>query len=364
MLSVIIPTRNRSERLRIALHSFEMQASAEHHFEVIVVDNGSTDGTKQVVAEFASRKANVRYVYDELPDLHVGRHRGLREAKGDILIYVDDDIEAFPTLLEAIWDAFSDLEIVLVGGKCLPRFQADPPEWLSAMWEPNAQGDRILAYLSLVDLGERTKVVNPQLVFGCNFSIRRSVLVEAGGFHPDGMPQELIRFRGDGETYVSSFISAKGYQTLYHPEASVYHQVPEERMSLDYFCWRAFNEGISNSYTAVRNSHGLGLEVHANSEKLKEDDGMAGRIWRKAFHHVAISSRLRFEMRRMMNRVRGQGVDPSMAVEDHARAIAVAYENGYTYHQRLVQESEELLSWALRPSYLDGRLPLSTNCSN
>jgi glucosyl-dolichyl phosphate glucuronosyltransferase len=358
VLSVVIPTRNRSERLGLALRSFEMQSLTDRDFEMIVVDNGSTDGTRQVVEEFASRIAHVRYVYDELPGLHVGRHRGFSEANGDILVYVDDDIEAFPTLLKAIWEAFADVETVLVGGKCLPNFEAEPPEWLSGMWGPNAQGDRILSYLSLVDLGEIPKVVNPLLVPGCNFSIRRSVLAEAGGFHPDGMPQELIRFRGDGETYVSNFIFAKGYKALYYPKASVYHQVPAERMTLDYFCRRAFSQGISDSFAAIRESHGLDLRT--SPESRKEDSGTIGLIWRKAFRHAVrvIPSKLRFEISSVIRSFRGRVVaGRSRAAEDLARAIAVAYHNGYTYHQHSVQESKELLSWVLRKSYWDGRLP-------
>jgi glucosyl-dolichyl phosphate glucuronosyltransferase len=358
MLSVVIPTRNRSERLGVVLRSFEMQSLTNRDFEIIVVDNGSTDRTRQVVEESASRIANVRYVYDELPGLHVGRHRGFSEAHGDILVYVDDDIEAFPTLLKAIRDAFTDLEIMLVGGKCLPKFEAEPPEWLSGMWVPNAQGNRILSYLSLIDLGEIPKVVNPLFVFGCNFSIRRSVLAEAGGFHPDGMPQELVLFRGDGETHVSNFISAKGYRALYYPKASVYHLVPLERMTFDYFCRRAFNQGISDSFTAIRESHGLGLRTSPDSRK--EDGDMTGLIWQSALRHAVrvIPGKLRFQISRMKRSVRGQVVaGRSIAAEDLARAITVAYQDGYTYHQRSVKESEELLSWVLKKSYWDGRLP-------
>ena len=85
------------------------------------------------------------------------------------------------------------------------------------MWQPNVKGDRVLSTLSLIDLGDDPKEIDPKLVFGCNFSIRRRVLSEAQGFHPDGMPEQLIRYRGDGETYVANFIAAKGYKAQYVP---------------------------------------------------------------------------------------------------------------------------------------------------
>jgi len=94
---------------------------------------------------------------------------------------------------------------------------------------------RILIYLSILDLGDTIKTINPYHVFGCNFSIRKKILLEAGGFHPDAMPQELIRFRGDGESHVSRYILVHGYKTLYHPKASVYHLVTHNRMTEDYF---------------------------------------------------------------------------------------------------------------------------------
>ena len=114
--------------------------------------------------------------------------------------------------------AFENPKVALVGGKCLPKYEGQVPELLSAMWAPNDRGERIVGYLSLIDLGDFPKMVDPLLVFGCNFSIRRSVLLAAGGFHPDGLPEQLICFRGDGETYVSRYIAAKGYNAFYDPE--------------------------------------------------------------------------------------------------------------------------------------------------
>jgi glucosyl-dolichyl phosphate glucuronosyltransferase len=98
MISVIIPTRNRAELLRAALLSLSLQTLPPEDFEVLVVDNGSTDHTKKVVNGF-NGLMHLRYFFDPTPGLHVGRHRGLREASGEILVYGDDDIEALPTWL-------------------------------------------------------------------------------------------------------------------------------------------------------------------------------------------------------------------------------------------------------------------------
>ena len=98
-LSVIIPTRNRAEVLERALQSIVKQTLPTDEYEVIVIDNGSTDGTKVIVNNFHKSIKNLVYIYDEHPGLHVGRHRGLLVAKTDLLVYADDDIEALPTWL-------------------------------------------------------------------------------------------------------------------------------------------------------------------------------------------------------------------------------------------------------------------------
>ena len=349
MLSVIVPTRNRSRQLELALRSFERQTLPWHLFEVIVVDNGSTDNTRSVVA-YAARDANVKYYYEPRPGLHVGRHVGFRKANGNILIYVDDDIEAFPTMLEAINDAFGRNDVALVGGKCIPKFEAEPPQWLTAMWTPDAGGNRILGALSLIDLGEQPKEINPRFVFGCNFSIRRDVLSGAQGFHPDGMPKELIRFRGDGETHVSDFISVNGYKAYYTPAASIYHWVPSSRMTVDYFCQRAFNQGVSDSYTAIRKEAGVGLL--SNPTSSPESTGPRS-TWRR------ITNRVWRKGRRMVASLQEQMLPSARGDEQRRRKIADAYLNGYKFHQSVANDDDSLQAWILRADYWDCDIPPS-----
>lgn len=251
-LSVIIPTRNRAKYLVGALKSLTRQTHPQELFEVIVVDNGSTDNTRDVCEAFKGCINNLRYFYERTPGLHVGRHLGMREAKSEILVYADDDIEAFPTWLEAIAESFEDPEVVLVGGKNLPKWETEPPGWILKMWDKDKNGNRVLAYLSILDLGDEKKEINPYRVFGCNFSIRRHVLLEAGGFHPDGMPKELVKYRGDGESHVSRYIWRHSYKVLYHPQCIVYHIISAKRLKVGYFYERSYNQGISDSFRDAR----------------------------------------------------------------------------------------------------------------
>jgi glycosyltransferase involved in cell wall biosynthesis len=321
--------------LKLALESIAKQNLSQQSFETIVVDNGSTDETKEVVDSFVKNIPNLRYFYEETPGLHVGRHKGLKEAKADILVYADDDIEAFPTWLEGIVEAFEDKDVMLVGGKNLPKFEAEPPDWVMKMWSrPHPEG-KILGHLGILDFGDSIKEISPYYVFGCNFSIRKSILLEAKGFHPDAMPQELIRFRGDGESHVSHYILEQGYTALYHPNVSVYHLVPKERMTESYFCKRAYNQGISDSYTQIRAVHGLAYSAKSLYEKLRQmsPSDIVRAIGRRA--------------KRVIGRSRKEPFDEIQG------KIAQAYRAGWQFHQNEVQNDPKLLEYVLKQTYLE-----------
>lgn len=308
--SIIIPTKNRSTTLRKALESIEFQSISQDFFEVIIVDNGSNDNTKETVDHFLNKIKNITYIYDESPGLHIGRHRGLLTAKSSILVYADDDIEAFPNWLEGILESFEDQSIALVGGKNLPKFETAPPKWILDLWK-NRGNKRLIESLSVLDLGDNIKEINPFYVFGCNFSIRKNVLIEAGGFNPDGMPKEFIKYRGDGESSVSRYILKKGYKTLYNPKASVFHFCDSNRLNKEYFLKRSFNEGISNSYSNIRN----GIKKNFTIFNLKL-------ILKKYFLFQDIS-------------------------------FQESYLKGYKFHQEHVQKDSGLLEWVKRKNYIN-----------
>src|SRR6476661_6623363 len=130
--SVIIPTRNRSSELASCLASLAQQSLAADIFEVIVVDNASEDATKDVVTQAlrAFPKHNIRYIFEEVPGLLSGRHRGAMAASGEILVFIDDDIQASQGWLTAIVNSYVDEEVHLVGGRSLPAYETAPPEWI------------------------------------------------------------------------------------------------------------------------------------------------------------------------------------------------------------------------------------------
>ena len=152
-VSVVIPTRNRASLLAAALDSLTRQTLSPEAFEVLVIDNGSTDETAEVVRAQSARLTTLRYFYEAEPGLHVGRHRGMLEALGSVLVFGDDDIEALPSWLSAIHEAFLDPDVAMVGGNNLPMFLEEPPEWLMRLWRDSGRvRGRSLPSLSLLEL--------------------------------------------------------------------------------------------------------------------------------------------------------------------------------------------------------------------
>lgn len=332
MLSVIIPTRNRAAFLHEALQSLRSQTLPADRFEVLVIDNGSTDTTKQIVESHQRSAGNFHYFYEPELGLHAGRHRGLKEASGHILVYADDDIRATSSWLAAIDGCFADSRVAMVGGNNYPNFIGTPPGWLMRLWGQRSLGGHAIPSLSILSLPEGRYPLDPFLVWGCNFSIRRQVILDAGGFHPDAMPQNLIRFRGDGETCVSRFVKAQGLRCMFDSRASVYHAVPAERMTWEYFRQRAYNQGISDSYSRLRSGD--------------RADGIRSSwiAWLGATANAGIRGGLA-----AMRLLAPHGLE----LRKLHLAMRESYRAGFAYHQKIYQDDPEVKAWVHRPDYFD-----------
>lgn len=324
MISVVIPTRNRADLLAPALESILNQDLAQSEFEVLVIDNGSVDGTQKVIDDYKGQLGNLGGIYAPEPGLHTGRHAGLQAARGELLVFADDDVEAFPGWLSSINEAFKDPAVAMVGGNNYPMFLQAPPRWLQRLWDrPTFGGYKAIPNLSVIEFTRQSLKISPYLIWGCNFAIRKNVLLKAGGFHPDGMPKELIRFRGDGETHVSQYVAESGLKCVFHPGASVYHKVTGERMTFAYFRQRGFNQGVSDSFTELRR-----YDEPTSSPKQP----IASRI-------------LRMTMQKVLS------LQDSAEVRQAFEEVRLGHLEGYAYHQAAYRDDPEVREWVHRPTY-------------
>jgi glycosyltransferase involved in cell wall biosynthesis len=327
-ISIIIPTCNRFVALQRTLRSVAQLHASPNTFEVIVVDNGSTDATRESFESVRSafREMDFRYFLEPIPGLLSGRHRGVREARGDICAFLDDDVRLSPSWLAALEEAFQDPATILVGGPSRPLFECSPPDWLSNFYDENEQG-RFCTWLSLFEGGDRSKKIDPCYVWGLNFSIRKKALLDLGGFHPDSITKSLQRFQGDGETGLTLKLRRQNHKTLYHPNASLLHEVPAKRLRIEYFEQRAFYQGVCDSYSDVRS-----------------DCKVPRRPWNRSLSRA----------KQFVFKLLPTGKQEFSNIRIRAQT---AYRAGYQFHRNEVLRDPILLAWVRKKDYWDYSLP-------
>lgn len=333
MISIIIPTRNRAFLLGSAILSLAPQCKEFEDSELIIIDNGSEDGTHSVCKALKCLFPSFTYVHEATPGLHAGRLRGCSVARGSVLVYLDDDVEVADGWLSAIYEDFNSDDLAMLGGNSVPVFYGSPPRWLDSLWQ-SGDNCRCLPWLSIQERPNGKYPISPYMVWGCNFAIRKDVLLAAGGFHPDGMPQDLIRFRGDGETHVSKYVADNNLNCLFDSRASVYHKVTPERMTLAYFRKRGFNQGVSDSYARLR-----------NPPKALPDSHLSGDLKLLPI----LKNKLRLTKRKVLG-----WIHASSSILNPAQvAFQEGYREGFEYHQRVYASDPEIRAWVHKETYLE-----------
>lgn len=246
-ISLVVPTYNRADYLTKSLESFTSQSLDKNSYEIILVDNNSNDNTKSVFESFVKKYTEHNWVYFFEPKqgLHYARNRGILLAKGHIVVFGDDDIEASPQWLELILDSFEkDNKIGVVGGPVYPLWDGQPPDWIYDYGTKDFHG--VFAYLNYG--GKSRYLEKEEYVFGCNFAIRKRIAIEINGSGPDTFPTNMIHYSGRGECAMLDRVRDKGYKIYYAAKASVSHYTPISRCSLNYFINRYQRWAVESIY--------------------------------------------------------------------------------------------------------------------
>jgi GT2 family glycosyltransferase len=198
-------------------------------WEVIVVDNNSTDDTRAVVQWFVSRgTVPIRYVFEPRQGLSFARNAGIARAAAPLVAFTDDDVRAAPDWVAQIKRCFDAHPAAgFIGGKVLPRWQGSVPEWLTPdHWSP----------LALVDYGNAPVVVDsrrPSCLVGANVAFRREVFDRVGGFEPS--VQRVMDGIGSAEDYdLQMRVWRAGGHGVYAPDLLVTADIQPERTTKAY----------------------------------------------------------------------------------------------------------------------------------
>jgi glycosyltransferase involved in cell wall biosynthesis len=246
-ISAIVCTYNRSGVLKEALARIAAQQADGLRYEVIIVDNNSTDDTRQVIEAFAAAsRCPMRYVCERQQGVSHARNAGIAAATAPLLAFFDDDVMVSSDWLMKIKQAL-DLhrDVDYVGGKVLPQWASAPPAWLVPdNWAP----------IAALDYGDEPFVVSAATKVGlisANLAIRRRALDEVGWFRP-----ELQRVK-DGigsmeDQELLERMARAGKRGLYAPEIVVWADVPAARMTRRYH--RRWHRGHGKFYAISRSA--------------------------------------------------------------------------------------------------------------
>ena len=246
-ITVVLCTYNRSESLASALNSAAALVLPESvDWEVLVVDNNSNDRTREVAADFCSRyPSRFRYLFEPQQGKSNALNTGIREARGSILAFMDDDVTVEPTWLQSLTSGLNSGEWSGAGGRIRPARSFAPPRWLPLQGPNNLGG-----ILALFDLGEKARELDRSPI-GTNMAFRKEIFRKYGGFRTDMGPRPGSEIRNE-DTEFGRRVLAAGERIRYEPSAIVYHAMPEKRLTKEYFLAFAFDTGRTMIREAAR----------------------------------------------------------------------------------------------------------------
>lgn len=231
LISVVVCTYNRAALLAQALETLAAQSLDPAAYEVIVVDNNSTDDTRATVARFEAR-CNVRYVLETAQGLSHARNRGWREARGLVVAYTDDDCKLPPDWLATAQRVIAAHDPVAFGGPYYAFYMTPKPDWFKDSYASHTQGDQARALAA------------DEYLDGGNFFVRREVLRALGGFDPGlGMVGKRVAY-GEETDLLNRLRAADPSALVYYdPDLYVLHLVKPHFMRLGWVMRQRFAGG-------------------------------------------------------------------------------------------------------------------------
>ncbi|TDT39490.1 glycosyl transferase family 2 [Halospina denitrificans] len=238
-ISVLLATYAREDILKKTLKSFVRLHTDDLTWELVVIDNACLDSTQTIVESY-SHEIDVTYLRQAAPGKNSALLKGMQIAKGDLLVFTDDDVIADENWLQALFEgSIRHSEYDLFGGKITPHFpdtrQLDP---IIDLQHPISK----VAFVDL-DLGDKDIPMPASQVWGPNMAVRRRVFEAGFTFDPSIGPSQNPKYTMGSEASLLIPAEAAGFKAIYLPDANVLHQIRPEQMSLTWLKGRALRMG-------------------------------------------------------------------------------------------------------------------------
>jgi glucosyl-dolichyl phosphate glucuronosyltransferase len=236
-VSIVLCTYNRASSLATTLASLnKLSVPNQLSWEVVLVNNNSTDGTAEVIEEFArSSGLNVQNVFEPRQGKGFALNTGIRRAQGEIVAFTDDDVVVDSGWLVALTGTFAVMDCIGVGGRVVPVWNQQPPTWLEM------EGQQIVVHF---DFGGDLREISLPPV-GANMAFRRVAFAKYGLFRTElGLDHREIAGTEDDE-FGRRPLKA-GEKIVYCPTATVFHPVESHRLTKDYFLRWFYSSGRAN----------------------------------------------------------------------------------------------------------------------
>jgi len=249
-ISAVICTFNRADLLSAALESLCHQTLSADFYEILVVDNASTDNTADVVQACQEKNPDhfIRLLYEAKQGLSSARNRGWQESRGQYVAYIDDDCKVpAQWLMEAV-DIIRHVSPGMFGGPYYAFYNSPKPAWFKD------------EYGSYTITNQAGKLPPDQYLCGGNLFILKDILQAAGGFDPQlGMAGKSVAY-GE-ETALIRWVRKNLPQTTiyYSPELYVYHLVRETKWNFAWLVRQRFTQGRYGYLTFSDNQHTISI---------------------------------------------------------------------------------------------------------
>lgn len=226
MISVVICTYNREKYIYNALKSIADQDYPVELYEIVLIDNNSTDRTEALCLKFRNDypRVNFQYHIETQQGLSFARNRGIFESKGEIIIYLDDDAEAQQNYLkeyEMLFDKYP--KAIAAGGKIIPCFEGKEPKWMSKIMRALLGG--------ALDFGNEIKPFKKGTYPGGGNAAYRKEAFETFGLFNTDLGRKGTGLMGSEEKDMFDRFRNQGLLFYYIPKAGIYHHIPESRFS-------------------------------------------------------------------------------------------------------------------------------------